>query len=78
MRATSSLGEQASSRRWEPLLDDPNSIPLTPSFAHLSPVCRYVVRDHILGLRWMNPNAVIYLREYKGQGTPRVEYELCE
>lgn len=26
----------------------------------------------------MNPNAVIYLREAKGQGEPVVEYDLCE
>ncbi len=31
-----------------------------------------------MALRWMNPNAVIYLREIKGQGKPYVEYALCE
>lgn len=39
-------------------------------------VARMVVRDHLLALRWCNPNAVIYLREARGQGTPTVEYEL--
>ena len=39
-------------------------------------VARAVVRDHLLALRWSNPNAVIYLREARGQGTPTVEYEL--
>jgi hypothetical protein len=39
---------------------------------------REIVTKHLLALRWMNPNAVIYLREYRGQGTPEVEYELCE
>jgi hypothetical protein len=57
---------------------------LTPRRAHHSSTfflfrwCRDVLRDHLLALRWMNPNAVIYLREAKGQGTPQVEYELCE
>ena len=41
-------------------------------------VAREVVRDHLLALRWMNPNAVIYLREARGQGVPEVQYELCE
>ena len=40
------------------------------------PNCRKVVKDHLLALRWMNPNAVVYLREAKGQGTPAVEYTL--
>lgn len=39
-------------------------------------IARMVVRDHLLALRWCNPNAVIYLREARGQGTPTVEYEL--
>ena len=39
-------------------------------------IARSVVRDHLLALRWCNPNAVIYLREARGQGTPFVEYEL--
>lgn len=39
-------------------------------------VARAVVRDHLLALRWSNPNAVVFLREAKGQGTPSVEYEL--
>lgn len=38
--------------------------------------CRDVVAKHLLALRWMNPNAIIYLREVKGQGTPTVEYSL--
>lgn len=41
-------------------------------------VARDLVLKHLLALRWMNPNAVIYLREYKGQGSPEVDYELCE
>ena len=41
-------------------------------------VAREVVRDHLLALRWMNPNAVVYLREERGQGVPEVQYELCE
>ena len=40
-------------------------------------VARAVVRDHLAALRWMNPNAVIYLREASGQGTPTVSYSLC-
>ena len=40
-------------------------------------VARAVVRDHLAALRWMNPNAVIYLREASGQGTPTVSYTLC-
>ena len=39
-------------------------------------VARAVVRDHLLALRWSNPNAVVYLREARGQGAPSVEYEL--
>ena len=39
-------------------------------------VAREVVREHLLALRWMNPNAVIYMREIYGQGTPEIEYEL--
>jgi hypothetical protein len=35
-----------------------------------------VVAKHLLALRWTNPNAVIFLREVKGQGTPTVEYAL--
>jgi hypothetical protein len=38
--------------------------------------CRTVVKNHLLALRWMNPNAVIYLRENHGQGTPKVDYHL--
>ena len=34
-------------------------------------VARAVVRDHLLALRWSNPNAVVYLREARGQGAPR-------
>ena len=41
-------------------------------------VAREVVLKHLLALRWMNPNAVIYLREYKGQGSPEIDYELCK
>jgi|APCry1669189534_1035231.scaffolds.fasta_scaffold211905_1 hypothetical protein len=41
-------------------------------------IAREVVRDHILALRWMNPNAVVYMREIYGQGTPVIEYELCK
>jgi hypothetical protein len=41
-------------------------------------VARDLVVKHLLALRWMNPNAVIYLREVKGQGCPEVDYELCE
>jgi len=41
-------------------------------------VARDLVLKHLLALRWMNPNAVIYLREYKGQGSPEVDYELCK
>ena len=41
-------------------------------------VARLFVRDHLAALRWMNPNAVIYLRESAGQGTPRIDYSLCE
>jgi hypothetical protein len=26
----------------------------------------------------MNPNAVVYLKEVKGQGTPSIAYRLCE
>lgn len=40
--------------------------------------CSDVVQNHLLALRWMNPNAVVYLREERGQGTPVIEYELCE
>ena len=40
-------------------------------------VAREVVRDHLAALRWMNPNAVIYLREMRGQGTPSISYSLC-
>jgi hypothetical protein len=40
-------------------------------------VAREVVRDHLAALRWMNPNAVIYLREARGQGTPTISYSLC-
>ena len=36
------------------------------------------MRNHLLALRWMNPNAIIYLREFKGQGTPEMDMELCE
>ena len=36
------------------------------------------MQNHLLALRWMNPNAVVYLREYKGQGCPEVDLELCE
>jgi hypothetical protein len=39
-------------------------------------VARAVVRDHLLALRWSNPNAVVYLREARGQGAPSVEFEL--
>ena len=39
-------------------------------------VARLVVRDHLLALRWMNPNAVVFLREVRGQGAPSVEFEL--
>jgi len=40
-------------------------------------IARLVVRDHLAALRWMNPNAVIYLRESAGQGTPKIDYSLC-
>jgi hypothetical protein len=40
-------------------------------------VARLVVRDHLAALRWMNPNAVIYLREFRGQGVPEIELSLC-
>lgn len=53
------------------------SRPVAPPPPHPS-LCSEVVRNHLLGLRWMNPNAVVYLREERGQGTPVVEYELCE
>jgi hypothetical protein len=46
----------------------------TPAFGARSEV----VAKHLLALRWMNPNAVVYLREVKGQGTPTIEYELRE
>jgi hypothetical protein len=41
-------------------------------------LCRQLIRDHLVALRWMNPNAVIYLKEVKGQGTPVVDFKLCE
>ena len=41
-------------------------------------VARDLVLKHLLALRWMNPNAVIYLREFKGQGSPEIDYELCK
>ena len=61
----------------------PNLMALTLSFfagrAHRgNDVARALVRDHLLALRWMNPNAVIYLREARGQGVPHIQYELCE
>lgn len=40
--------------------------------------CSEIVRDHLLALRWMNPNAIVYLREYKGQGPATIEYSLCK
>ena len=40
-------------------------------------VAREVVRDHLAALRWMNPNAVVYLREARGQGKPTISYTLC-
>jgi hypothetical protein len=40
-------------------------------------VARLFVRDHLAALRWMNPNAVIYLRETRGQGVPTISYSLC-
>jgi hypothetical protein len=40
-------------------------------------VARLIVRDHLAALRWMNPNAVIFLREVRGQGTPTIDYSLC-
>ncbi|RYG46455.1 hypothetical protein EON67_09535 [archaeon] len=39
--------------------------------------CREIVARHLLALRWMNPNAVVYLRETKGQGVPSVSFDLC-
>ena len=40
-------------------------------------VARLIIRDHLAALRWMNPNAVILLRDVKGQGTPSIDYSLC-
>lgn len=42
------------------------------------PIRRYIIKKHLLALRWMNPNAVIYLKEIKGQGTPQFIYELWD
>jgi hypothetical protein len=47
-------------------------------FALPDRACRSVLRNHLLALRWMNPNAIVYMREFRGQGTPEVAYELCE
>lgn len=30
-----------------------------------------------MALRWMNPNATIFRRETRGQGTPELHYTLC-
>ena len=40
-------------------------------------VARHVIRDHLAALRWMNPNAVIYLQQIRGQGLPTMEVSLC-
>ena len=47
-----------------------------PPYPH-PPFSSDIVRYHLLALRWINPNAVIYLREVRGQGTPTIEYTLC-
>ena len=38
--------------------------------------CRDVVLKHLLALRWMNPGAMVYLRESTEEGQAHVEYEL--
>jgi len=38
---------------------------------------KLVVRDHLAALRWMNPNAVIHLKEIRGVGQPKLECKLC-
>ena len=38
---------------------------------------KLVVRDHLAALRWMNPNAVIHLKEIRGVGQPTLECKLC-
>ena len=38
---------------------------------------KLVVRDHLAALRWMNPNAVIHLKEIRGVGQPVFECKLC-
>lgn len=40
--------------------------------------CREVVRNHLLALRWMNPGAVVVLRETKGFGDSNIKYKLCK
>lgn len=40
-------------------------------------VARFIVRDHLAALRWMNPNAVVFLEQSRGQGVPLIEYSLC-
>lgn len=40
-------------------------------------IARLIIRDHLAALRWMNPNAVILLRDVKGQGAPSIDYSLC-
>lgn len=37
---------------------------------------RDVVLKHLLALRWMNPGAMVYLRESNEEGQAHVEYEL--
>lgn len=41
-------------------------------------IAREVVRDHLLGLRWMNPAAVITLRETRGPGISNIQYQLAD
>jgi hypothetical protein len=38
---------------------------------------RDLILKHLLALRWMNPNALVYLHEAREVGEARVEFELC-
>ncbi len=38
---------------------------------------RTLVTKHLLALRWMNPNALVYLHESHEKGEARVDFELC-
>lgn len=39
---------------------------------------RTIVTKHLLGLRWMNPNSLVFLRDSPDAGHAHVEFELCE